>query len=217
MTDTLTTEPAAYAHLAMLALRYSPKPMPWNYPHATTEDLEATAALWVRAMCKYPVETVATAVERTCIDRPEWSPNLNEFDRILHDAHKAARQAQARDRGLAVPPQRRCDGGGWIPAPADPSTMVPCRWCSPWLHAEWENGRLGDHGPNRDQRRKDWERDNAMGVPCHPAHDPMAMTVPPVEGRTIAVAAYVAACTAEGRTPTAAVQGWLAGVGTPTA
>jgi len=198
MSDTRTTPEAAEALLRLLALRYAPRPMPWSAQDSADGNL-ATAALWVQTMGKYPAETVAAAVERVCIDRPDWAPNLNEFDRILYDAHKAARQTEARQRGLDVPPSRRCDGSGWVQPPE--GAMVPCRWCNPFLHSEHDSGRLHDWGPQREDRRKQWERDNVMPTPCRPAADPMALPVPPEQGRALAWAAYRDACTAQGRTP----------------
>ena len=197
MSEALTAE-AAVATLSMLALRYSPRPMPWTDNAADPATRRATMLAWVEQMQQYPAAAVLAAAEQVCTDHPEWTPNLNEFTAAMQV--QARRQAADSQRQRSLQAAYRCDGSGWIDRHGD-GHLQPCPRCNPFLHSEWRAGRLSDHGPQREDRRKAWLNENGgMPTPCLPPTD-TGLASPPVEGLATAWRAYAAEAEAAGRKP----------------
>lgn len=195
MADRMTTE-AAVATLGMLALRYAPRPMPWADNGADEATRVATMRAWVDVMARYSAGAVLAAVEQVCTEQPNWSPNLNEFHQACQAQARRLASDQTRQRALGAV---RCDGSGWVQHPGAEG-LRPCPACNPFLHSEWSQGTLTDHGPQRTVRRQKWLDENG-GMP-DPCRQPMpGLTVDPKQGMAIAWRAMVEAAQAEGRQP----------------
>lgn len=171
------TAEAAVSALGLLALRYSPKPMPWTDPNADQDVRTGTMRTWVEAMRKYDEAAVLAAFERACVEHPEWPPNLNVMHSMMQAEARslAVRRAGEQRRELAI----RCDGSAWleVPNPDNPDalpSMRPCPACNPFLHTLYLDGVLHNcTGHRLEERRTAWLNEHGgMPARCLPAtHD----------------------------------------------
>lgn len=170
-TDTLRTA------LTRWALYYSPRPAPW-----VIDGRQDPAAmhLWVEVLGVFDAEVVNAALA-TARDRwRDWPPSLNEVEAVTRDTAREVRAHTARTRGLIGSPADSCDGSGWV---FRLGYGIPCQHCNPFLFAEWQDGHLSDHDPDRDLRLKTWSETHTMPPPCVPIVGPPIDTA---EGRELA-------------------------------